>query len=310
MLPVVFPKAEVPPHGNIFNDNGELVIPAILEEDFISVWEDRHSYKNQKRDYLKAEMASDMGNTLPLKKINQEFYCRVTSDFERLIPDKCIKWKDVSSIYSNAQDYYWYITSDFTTTGNKDSDDSGVILWAIDYTETFYLMEISLSKKKKDVQYRVAGEYAQKAFRKGASWVDIGIEIDGQQIMHLWRFDEYCQENSIPITFAKQMGATKNQEGIRSKKFGDKLERLKLVQPDFERGKVVFNKLYKTGSVDMATLISEIKMTTHTEIKSTDNGIDSVSMLRLIDIEVPPKPREMEKDKKGYNSEYTKYSYL
>jgi hypothetical protein len=129
----------------------------------------------------------------------------------------------------------------------------------------------------------------------GANWCEIGIEIDGQQILHLIAFEKYAAIHKKYPHLAKQVsqdGVRVKREGIRSKGSGDKLWRMHLVSPDFIDGKTFFNK-EKRHTADMAVLLSEIKMTTAMEIKSpTDDGLDCLSQKALIDWYPPFTPAE------------------
>jgi phage terminase large subunit-like protein len=307
VLPVVFPKAEVFPHDDIYDKKGTLVKKAITEEEFVSVWPDRHSYEKQKLAYRKAEIAATIGATTKLKKINQEFYCRVTSSFEQLIPKSDLKFIDMKDVKKNAKLYNWYITTDFTTSGNVDSDDSSIMLWALDWNNNYFLVNLSVGKKVKYQQYQVVLNFIEEAKRYGASWVEVGVEIDGNQKSHVWGLEEYGYKRGINIEFVKQRGVSKQtSDGIRSRGFGDKLTRLKFFQPNFEDGKVFFNKIHEQFNTSMSILLRELNMTTYFEIKSTDNGLDTISMLGSIDSYFPSKPAtdsisSDDEDTLGYN---------
>ncbi|RUA16749.1 MAG: hypothetical protein DSY83_05245 [Flavobacteriia bacterium] len=95
-------------------------------------------------------------------------------------------------------------------------------------------------------------------------------------------------------------------KGIRAKKFGDKLDRLKLAAPKFHKNKVFFSKELE-NNIDMDTYLTELKMTTKSEIKSTDNGLDSTSIIlsEIGEIYYPPKPIEA---KTLYNDTITEIS--
>ena len=280
-LPVVFPKAEQPPTKDL------------PEEDFVSVWEDRHSYEKQRSAYAKAETAKSKGNNKPLKTIDQEMYVRVTSEHERLVPTDNLRYECVKHVWNNAKHYNWYVTTDYTTSDSSSSNRSCQQLWAIGADETHYLMDLYLRRQTIADGYRHTAELIMKAISKGASWVDTGVEIDGQQVLHLIGLEKYMEDqgHSNHLGFATQKSPSDKKvtwSGIRSRGNGDKLWRLKLFAPTFHDNKVVFNKtLSTTKSQDLEVLERELKMVTDSEIKSTDDGIDGVSQLALIDIEVP-----------------------
>ena len=286
-LSLLFPRAEKAPTKDLD------------KKDFISVWSDRHSYKKQRREYVIAERVFEKGDPLPLKSINQEYYMRVTSEHELLInPKKDIRWEDVSYVYKNAKDFTWFITTDFTTSSKVGANNSGCFLWARSHTGVDYLMEMSLRIKEIKQQYTDVLGYITKAMKRGARTVEVGVEIDGQQVLHLIALEEYVEKFKEPpvnyIDFAKQKlpnGKIASYDGIRSKGSGDKLWRLKLVTHKYKEGKVVFNKLYKETD-DMTTLIDlELSRVTETEIKAkTDDGLDCLSQVALMDIDTPVKP--------------------
>ncbi len=311
-LPVVFPKAEEPPHGDIYDSNGVLIKPAMTKENFVSVWDDRHPFEKQRRDYAKAEKAAKAGKTTKLKALDQEFYVRVTSEHERLIPESNIHWKDLGYIWANASDYNWYISTDYTTTGNSSSDNSGAFLWAVDYDENWYLMDMRLRKYEIFAQYDASIEMETKALRCGAKWVEYITEIDGQQSLHVIAFSDYATKTGRHVSFAKQAMPPRKKPtwiGIRVRSAGSKLDRLKLAAPKFHSNKVVFNSRIKEVNYDYKTLLAELKMVTHSEIKSaSDDGLDTLSIALggLANIEYPSKPI---KETIEYNSEDAKNVY-
>ena len=293
-LSVVFPKAEQAPHGDILDKDGNVVTPALKEEDFISVWEDRHSFKKQRAAYAKAEKALLKGNPKPLKTINQEFYVRVTSEHERLIPDSYIKWANVEEKWEHADCFTWYITTDYTTTGNVSSDDSSAGLWACDNEGNDFLMAVALRKMGLDEQYSNTMAMIERALDAGASFVQLGVEIDGQQSLHIIALESYFEKRgkSELLDFAVQRerdGKKVTWAGIRSKGSGDKLWRLKVRANDFYNGTVYFNeKLDDPANLDMDTLRRELRNVSFLEIKSTDNGLDMLSQKSLIDWDYAP----------------------
>ena len=296
-LPVVFPKAEHPPTKDL------------PREEFISVWEDRHDYDSQRAEYAKAEVAQARGKPKLIKTINQEYYIRVVSDHERLIPKENIYFEDVSLVWKDAKYFNWYVTTDYTTSSNSDSNNSCQMLWAVDWDERYYLMDLYLRKQEIEEGYRHTNELIMKAISKGANWIDVGVEIDGQQVMHLIGLERYMEKvgNANHLSFAQQKVPSNKKvtwTGIRSKGSGDKLWRLKLFAPNFHANKVVFNKnLRTTKQQDLEVLERELKMTTHSEIKSSDDGLDGISQLALIDVEIPIK-RTKDSDENGLFGDY------
>ena len=292
-LPLVFPKAEEAPHSGIFDANGDIVVPPVTKDKFVSVWEDRHTYEKQKEDYLDAEDAYRKGSSKELKSINQEYYIRVTSSHERLIGEEHLVWSDMRKVIENANLYNWYVTTDLTTSANIDSNLSVQILWAVDYQENWYMYDLVGRKNEINDQYSNILRMMEKPLKHKGKWCDVGVEIDGQQSLHIIALDGYAEKRGSYISYAKQavVGAKKpTWTGIRSKGSGDKLWRLKLVAPRFHNKQVFLNKNIRRTE-DYSEMSNELKMTTHTAIKSKyDDILDGISQMALIDIEYPPKP--------------------
>ena len=310
-IPVVFPKAEVAPHGDIYDKNGDLVKPALKEEDFVSVWPDRHTFKAQRFEYAKAELSYKKGNPKPLKTIDQEYYIRLTSQHERLIPDNSIKIEPCAHIWKEAKFYNWLITTDFTTTGNKNSDFSVALVWAMDSEENMYLMRAKVDKMGLEEQYENIYEQIDEIERNGGENIEVAVEIDGQQSLHLIALERFFEKRSADgkLVFARQLekaGKKVTWEGIRSKGSGDKFWRLKIAANEFYRGKIIFSKEMTEEDVEsFSVLMYQLKNATQTEIKTkNDDALDGISQISLVDRDFPTisveDAREMQEDM-GYN---------
>ena len=281
-LPIVFPKAEqIPKEGT-------------PKEGFISVWEDRFPYHIQRADYARAEEAYKRGNPEPLRLVNQENYCRITSEKDRLIPEDMIKFEPMYDVIANAPDYLWRITTDFTTTGGIDSDDSSIDLWAIDWLGTYRLIDLELDKTELEEQYELVYQMAKKAYQWSKKPIEIAIEIDGQQAVHLYALKMYLEKKGFnQYYFAKEIdpqGKGKSYEGIKSKNAGSKLDRLKLLLPLFMKGQMIFNSSLQ-DTPQMIRLLNQIEQVTYTKIIAKhDDGLDGLSQNALIDTYLPPKP--------------------
>lgn len=309
VLPVVFPRAEVAPHGDIYDKDGNLVKKALTKEEFISVWDDRHGFEKQRKAYREAEKALAAGDSKLIRTRNQEYYVRVVSASDRLIPEESIKFKNCLDVILNAKDYTWFVTTDYTTSKAVGSDLSGAALWARDYLGNTYLMELSLHLKSIEEQYDDTLNFVKKATGWGARWVDVGVEIDGQQAAHLYGLRKRADERSIPLYLAKQIdpqGTGVTWEGIRSKGSGDKLWRLKLIEPEYSSNRMYYNETLKY-SEDLDELLRELSLTTNLEIKSKhDDGLDLLSQLALIQQwhELPNKPISETLESNVYNKEF------
>lgn len=318
-VPIVFPKAEVPPHSGRFDRDGNMIEPPMTEENFVSVWSDRHSFAKQRRDYVLAERAGSKG----MKSLMQEFYIRVTAEDDRLIPESDIVFKDLSYIWNHAKYFNWYITTDLTTSANSGSNYSGQFLMAVDWEMNHYYMQINLDKVEIKEQYEIIRKMCLKVKRHGGAWTETAIEVDGQQILHLIAIESYFDKKKSNLLFlAKQkerQGKEVNWSGIKSKGSGDKLWRLKLYSNKFYDGEVFFDESLKF-TAPMQLLLRELKMTTHDAIKSSsDDGLDTLSQAYLVDIDYPQSAPKIDikiqspylfdvySDNNGYNDIDTSY---
>ncbi len=276
-LPIVFPKAEK-------------MSVDLNKADFRGVWPDRHTYEACMRDFLRAKRAEDNGNPVPMRKLNQENYLRIADDRDRLVPESLFKWFNRQDIIDNAWQYNWYITTDYTTTGSKGSDYSGAALWAVNSNQDHFLIDLVLRKLEVEAQYNETFLMAEQTegYTRG---VEVGIEIDGQQDLHVLALQDRMPKRNTFFMFARQKGAKVGAKiGIRSKlEGGNKHWRFRMMLPYFQNGKIWFAKELK-GSMDMNELLEEIKYTTYTSIGSQhDDGIDIISQLGAMNITYPSK---------------------
>ena len=280
-LPVVFPRAEQPPTDDL------------KEEDFISMWADRHTYANQRKDYLEAYLPlKRKNNPIPMRAYMQEFFCRVSNDADRLIPKQLEQWYNADDVWENAWNFNWYITTDYTTTGNGSSDRSGAFLWAVSNSGDYFLVDMVLRRMGLEEQYNNTFRMIESTnyITRG---VEVGVEIDGQQVLHVVALKDRQFKKNIFIRFARQKGLgmkIPEYEGIRSKAGGgDKLWRLKATLPLWEDRKIWFPKHLKNNK-DMLVLLDELRKTTPQSIcTSSDDGLDCISQLMMMDIQLPPK---------------------
>gem|GEM_PF-5717704 len=287
-LPVVFPKAE-------------RMDESITKTTFKGVWEDRHTYEKCKKDFIRAKRSADSGNPMPLRKLHQEYYLRISNDQDRLIPESFIQWFSRNDIAEDTWRYNWYITTDYTTTGSKGSNLSGAFLWAVDWSGNFFLVDMTLRKMELETQYNetfvLAGQTA--GITRG---VEVGIEIDGQQSLHIMALKERMIKRNAYFTIARQKGSAIGSEGIRSKlEGGSKHWRFRMTLPMWQNKKIFFaNELY--GTPDMNELLEEIKYCSYSSFNSTyDDGLDCISQIAMIDILYPARALDEPVKKVGMN---------
>lgn len=289
-LPVVFPKAEM------MDEN-------VTEATFRGVWPDRHTFINCMRDYQKAKRAYDNGNPLPLRKLMQEFYLRISNDEDRMVSDSLLKYFDREDIMLNSWNYNWYITTDYTSTGNQGSDLSGNALWAVGPEGDFFLMDLRLRKFDLEVQYNET--FAMVSQMSGlVRGVEVGVEVDGQQNLHIIGLKERMPKKNIYFSMARQKGSKPGSEGIRSRlEGGNKHWRFRMMLPYFQNHKIWFANELK-GSQDLNELLDEIKYATFAGFGSThDDGADIISQLSMMDIIYPAKGENYAPQKKvGMNA--------
>jgi phage terminase large subunit-like protein len=281
----VFPKAE-----RISID--------LKPEEFRGVWPDRHTYEACMRDFRRAWRAKEQGDPIPMRGLMQEYYLRISNDDDRMIQDGYISWYKRQTVIDNAWNYNWYITTDFTTTAGSGSDLAGIALWAVSWSGDWFLVDLKLKKMEVEEQYRAVFDMVRSTVGNVRTSVEVGVEIDGQQSLHLMALRERMTENNIYFAFARQKGAKIGSEGIRSRlEGGNKHWRFRLMLPMFQNHKIHFPKELKE-TPDMRELMEEIKYVTYSGFGSKhDDGIDLISQIGLIDARYPPKVVEEKPNK-------------
>lgn len=286
-LPVVFPRAEKPP------------IDGMKESEFKSVWSDRHTFKQCRIDYVRAKRSSEKGDNEPMRKLMQENYLEIASEDDRLVPDSLIQWTSTQNIIKHATKYNWYMTTDYTSTGSKGSDFSGAALWAVDGNGNIFLVNLTLRKLELEEQYRETFSMIEMVSDK-VRWVEVGVEVDGQQNIHIYSLKKMMSDRNTYFTMARQKGAKLGAEGIRSRlEGGSKHWRFRQMLPMFQNRKIWFSEEIR-HTPDMVELMEEIKYTSYSSIGSKhDDGIDLISQFNMIDITYPSKEYSQEVVKKG-----------
>lgn len=275
-LPVVFPRAREMYEG-------------IKEEDFVSVWPDRHKYANCVRDFEDAMMAKNKGNGMPMRKLMQEYYLRISNDEDRMISDKMINWYSRAKLMAKLEQYNLYMTTDFTTTGNSGSDLSGTALWALGSNSDWFLLDLSLRKKELTEQYDDVFVMVNTWSRYNYRGITVGVEVDGGQRAHIQALKDRMVQKNTWFTIGKQRDSKPGSEGIMSRlEGGNKHWRFRLALPLFQNHKIWFpEELRETP--DMKELMEEIEYATYTSFGSRyDDGADLISMLIPLDTTTPP----------------------
>lgn len=256
----------------------------LKKDEFKGVWEDRHKYEKVMRRYR------DAVKNNATRSFMQELMLRITSEEDRLIKDNYINWAKRRDIINNAHSYNWYITTDFTVSGGKGSDYSGMAVWAISNNDDRILVDIVLKKMELNEQYDSLFQLVNRYTRQG-QYLEVGVEVDGQQKTHIYELEQLMMRRGEYFTLARQKG--ENSVGIRVKKMkGAKHDRFKLTVPLFQQGKIWICEELK-GTPDLEELLEELRFVTVDGFGTKhDDGCDLISMLVLMDIRVPSKSRE------------------
>jgi phage terminase large subunit-like protein len=245
-------------------------------ENFVGLWPDMHDYDSVMSRYLDAVATSTT------RAFNQELMLRVSNEEDRLVPDNLIQWYDRKLLLPNLGGYSLYITTDLTTTSASSSDFCGIGVWAVSSNWDYYLLDLVLRKMDIDDQHNALFRLVM-SWSKGGRVVETGIEVDGQQLLHLHALKQKMMVTNRYFTFARQKGATGSKEGIRSRNAGSKHERFRYMVPQFQNGKIYFpNELKDTP--DMKEALKQLRGATHTGFSDHDDFCDVISQLGLIDI--------------------------
>ena len=275
MLPVVFPRA------------AKMPIDEMKEEDFESVWPDRHSYIKCRREYRNAKKASDNGNTYKMRKLIQEHYLRISSEEEKLVKSNEIQWYNRSQILKNIGNYNLYATTDFTASNNiTDGDYSGSAIWAVNSNGEWFLIDLALKRMGIEEQYEPLFNMVQTYGNRTGKAVTVFVETNGQQQLNFVSLKKIMREKNIFFSFGRQLGKPWASQGI-SRSGGDKHQHFMRFHPMMQNKKVYFAEELK-NTPDMTELIEELSYITYRGINSKhDDGLDLLSMIPLADAPLP-----------------------
>lgn len=270
-VPVVFPICE-----RIHED--------MLPNEFRGVWENRHSYSKVMKRYL------DAVNSNKTRSFMQELMLRITSEKDKVIPNDYLEFFSRDNILKNGAAYNWYITTDFTTTGGSGNDFSGMAVWAVSSNNDYFLVDLVLKKMDLAVQYNELFRLVNK-YKRFNGMIEVGIEIDGQQKIHLFAIKELMNKKNEYFTIGKQKGGVR--EGILSKQGkGGKEGRFSVMVPLFQAGKIQFaRELNDTaGMREMRNELDYVTYDEHGRLQFGsvhDDGLDLISQLAMMNIFAP-----------------------
>ena len=281
-VPVVFPICE-----RIHED--------LVLKEFRGAWENRHSYEKVMKRYMDASRSNK------LRSFMQELMLRISSEKDRVIPNNYIESFTRENILKNGAGYNWYITTDFTTTGGTGNDFSGMAVWAVSSNGDHFLVDLVLKKMELAIQYNELFRLVNK-YKRYTGTIEVGIEIDGQQKIHLFAIKELMTKKNEYFTIAKQKGGLR--EGILSKSGkGGKEGRFSVMVPLFQAGKIWFARELEDTPA-MRELRLELEYVTYDEHGRVqfgsvhDDGLDLISQLSMMNIYTPSE------DSKGIASKY------
>ena len=270
-VPVVFPICE-----RIHED--------LVLKEFRGAWENRHSYEKVMKRYMDASRSNK------LRSFMQELMLRISSEKDRVIPNNYIESFTRENILKNGAGYNWYITTDFTTTGGTGNDFSGMAVWAVSSNGDHFLVDLVLKKMELAMQYNELFRLVNK-YKRYTGTIEVGIEIDGQQKIHLFAIKELMHKKNEYFTIGKQKGGVR--EGILSKQSkGGKEGRFSVMVPLFQAGKIRFARELN-DTAGMRELRNEIDYVTYDEHGRVqfgsvhDDGLDLISQLAMMNIFAP-----------------------
>ena len=272
-LPVVFPRGNKLPTD---------------EKTFISVWEDRHSYKNCRKDYVRAMRAKDAGDSSKLRSLLQEHYLRISSDEDRMITDSMVQWYNRTDVERRLAQYNVYMTTDFTTTGASGSDMSGIAVWALGSNNDIFMLDLCLRRQELEEQYEEVFRMNKYWTKHAAKSITIGIETDGQQKGHVLAVKDRMIRKNEYMTIGKQKGSKPGSEGILSRlEKGNKHWRFRMMLPLFQNKKIYFPRELE-DTPDMREMMDQIKYATYAGFGTKcDDGADLISQLGMMDMQFP-----------------------
>jgi predicted phage terminase large subunit-like protein len=275
MLPVVFPRAATMP------------VAGLKEDEFESVWIDRHTYKKCKKEYTNAKKAQNNGDSYKMRKLTQEHYLRIANEEERLIKEDSLQWFSRQAMMKNIGYYNIYFTTDYTASNELNGDFSCIAVWAVGNNEDWFLMDLVVKKMTIDEQFEKTIGMVQQWGKKGAH-ITVGVETDGQQQQSIHSLRKLQVEKNIFFTFASQIGERPDKEGInRRRAGGDKHSQFMRTHSLFQNHKIFFAEELKDTPY-MEELLEELKYVTWSDITSKhDDAIDVISMITAMNVSYP-----------------------
>jgi phage terminase large subunit-like protein len=257
----------------------------VPEEEFVSAWPDRFTYKFVNDMYQKAVAT---GHTAAFF---QELMLRISSDEERLVQDADIRWYNRVPLMERRSMYNFYITTDFATTDKQRSDFSVISVWAYNANGDWFWVDGVCTRQTADKSvndlFRLVSKYRPQ---------QVGIEVSGQQNTFVKWLEQEMINRNIWFSFASNRKS--GEPGIWPD--ANKLARFNIVVPWFKAGKIYW-PMEMRDTVVLGHFLNQIKLVTINGIKGKDDCVDTVSMLGYLK---PWKPTDSSgniKDEEGNN---------
>lgn len=255
----------------------EKVDEDLEEHEFVGAWEEMHPFKAVKAQYIQAKKSNSLASFM------LERMLRMSSEEDRMISDDMVQWYDRKLMMSMLSGYSLYITTDFTTTSAAKSDYSAIAVWAVSSNHDYFLLDMCLRRQELQDQYNELFRMVS-TWSRGGRFIEVGIEIDGQQKAHVFALKQMMQKKGIYFSFARQKGAPVGREGIMSRSAGgNKLERFRYMLPNFQNMKMYFPEQLK-DTPDMKEAVKQLKSATHEGFSGHDDFCDVVSQLGMMEI--------------------------
>lgn len=280
--------------------NFDIEKPNLTARDIISSWEDMHP------STAIAKMVRSAKKANKLKAFLQERMLRLSSDADRLVPEKCIQFTDTTLIQEHIYAYNLYITTDFTTTSGENSDFSGAAVWALGNNGDWFMLDLVLRKMTMQEQYTTVLDWAARYRRMGKD-IELGIEVDGSQTAHIFSLKKIMLERSDFYSFARQKGVDKDEtrQGILSRKAGgSKHERFRVAVNQFVLPQKLWLPEHLKGTADMKEFLDQIRGATHSNFARSDDGPDLISMLNHMVTIQPTNAPKIRANKEVVSSPY------
>lgn len=253
-------------------------------EEFRGSWEDRFSYDYVLKMYEKLKMQG------ALASFYQELMLQILSNDTKALSEGDFQWYSLNSLMKKKGNFNFYITTDFATSSKQTSDLSFISVWAVNNKGFRYWVDGVCGQRTMDKNiddlFRLAHKYNP---------ISVGIEVSGQQGGFIPWIQEKMMEKNIYFSLASDNND--NRPGIRPST--DKFQRFNVVLPDFKAKKMYFPEELKESPV-LKELLEELDLITVGGFKSKyDDGIDTVSMLALMNIWLPSYEHNQTRDGRG-----------